>query len=115
MNEHVTESAGVTAILDAIATLTGEQTARADRTDDAGPQVRTTAVALFTALYGTRDLVALKKAIAEAIAPLELGGTSSEHLSVLAEDAALAALLRQQDAGQDVVGALTTPWRRVLG
>ncbi|BDH57308.1 hypothetical protein [Tsukamurella sp. PLM1] len=113
MGQPVTELAGVTAILDTIPGLTREQLSTASGTEVADTVTRRTAVELISALYSARDAIDVKKAIEDAVAPLDLGGHDAQHLEVLAGDAAFAALLLAQNAGQDVAGALTAPWKAI--
>ncbi|MDF0528599.1 hypothetical protein P0W64_02090 [Tsukamurella sp. 8F] len=113
-SSHITEIEGVTEILDTLALWTFEQTTKASGVETAKPEVRQSAVELASALYDAAAVVELKKSIEQAVAPLELGGPASEHVSLLAGDAALAAILLAQDAGHDMAGGLEAPWKSVV-
>ncbi|MFE1591393.1 hypothetical protein [Nocardia sp. NPDC058705] len=114
-DQNVTQFAKVVEILDTVATLTDAQRATAGSTEPAATSARASASELISLLYAGPAAGVLTKAVEEAVAPLELAGKESAHLTTLASDAGLAVLLVEQDAGHDIAGTLSSPWKSVLG
>ncbi|WP_052121149.1 hypothetical protein [Amycolatopsis sp. MJM2582] len=67
-----------------------------------------------TAVYSPEIVCYVEHGQDGAAAPLELGGPVSEHHCDLADGAAVAVLLDEQDAGQEFITDLKTPWQSTV-
>lgn len=113
-SDGITSMPGVTAVLDQIELLSLDACAQAIHIQAASAQARSTATGLAEVLYANGQFAALRRAVDQAVAAVA-PESAQAHLSQLALDAAIAAVLAADEVDPGITAPIAAPWKSVTG